>query len=342
MPKPTKRTAKRKVSKRKPSKNKQVNKTDETPKPTGPLVSGVLDDQLSQFIHWVSERHSIYLKRKAGEPFPWTNDMRLQFGFFTNPFREHDKTTQWFRENVREDLRDEPGVIFATLLFRRFNLIRTGEVCLKHNLFTDWNPEIAYTEIKKLGTPYLSAAYVMSAPAGSEKLQFFCRNVTHYWRDSDYLLEEIQKKPTLRHSHRIIKDLPYVGAFSGYEIVSDLRHTYLLEEAPDILTWASFGPGAKKGFNRLMFGGEKAIFEGNIVNIQESDRLEVAGRLLTYLRQVFDGSIQGPDGWSELEDTPEFEMRELEHSLCEFDKYMDMVEGGRPKRWYDRKRKAKQ
>jgi len=42
------------------------------------------------------------------------------------------------------------------------------------------------------------------------------------------------------------------GPFISYEVVSDLRHTRYLENAPDIMTWANPGPGAKRGLNRLM------------------------------------------------------------------------------------------
>ena len=46
-----------------------------------------------QFLYWFKERHQIYLKRQRGEPPPWTDDEVLQSYYFTNPYREHDKTT---------------------------------------------------------------------------------------------------------------------------------------------------------------------------------------------------------------------------------------------------------
>ena len=55
------------------------------------------------------------LRPEAGLPAPWTDDRILRDYYFTNVYRELDKTTVWFRENVRDPLRDDPRVIFATV-----------------------------------------------------------------------------------------------------------------------------------------------------------------------------------------------------------------------------------
>jgi hypothetical protein len=72
----------------------------------------------ARFLYWIRERHSIYLRRKAGKPKPWTDDAILQNYFFTNPYRENDKTTVWFRETIREPLRNDPRVLMATVIFQ--------------------------------------------------------------------------------------------------------------------------------------------------------------------------------------------------------------------------------
>jgi len=47
----------------------------------------------SQLWEWVIERMSIYHKKAAGLPFPWTEDELLKKNHFTHPYRELDKTT---------------------------------------------------------------------------------------------------------------------------------------------------------------------------------------------------------------------------------------------------------
>ena len=84
-------------------------------------------EPIQRFFWWIEERHRIFLSKEAGLPRgKWTDDEILKTYRFTNPFRENDKTTVWFRENMREPLKDSPEVLMATVIFRWFNLIETG------------------------------------------------------------------------------------------------------------------------------------------------------------------------------------------------------------------------
>jgi hypothetical protein len=104
-----------------------------------------------------------------------------------------------------------------------------------------------------------------------------------------------------------------MGPFMAYEVVTDLRHTAILENAPDIHTWANAGPGARRGLNRV-FG--KDYGRDDVVGMRE---------LLKLSRYMWPSQIEGVM-------QPRWEMREVEHSLCEFDKYERARLGqGRPK-----------
>ena len=74
--------------------------------------------------YWIYERHRIHLIKSTSKP--WTLDPILRNYFFTNPFRENDKVTKWFAENIREPLRRYPEVLFATIAFRWYNHIEMG------------------------------------------------------------------------------------------------------------------------------------------------------------------------------------------------------------------------
>ena len=108
--------------------------------------------------------------------------------------------------------------------------------------------------------------------------------------------------------------LPYAGFsdFMSYEVVTDLRHTKWLEKAPDIMTWANPGPGAMRGLNRI-FGRPLDSKQKKPLFIQEMrDLLAI------------------------LNNRPlPLEMRDIEHCLCEFDKYERTRLGqGRPRSRY--------
>jgi hypothetical protein len=81
----------------------------------------------NEFWDFARERHSIYLRRAAGDPPPWTDDPVLRTYRFCNIFRELDATTAWFRRYVRDPMRSRPEVLLATVLFRWFNRISSGE-----------------------------------------------------------------------------------------------------------------------------------------------------------------------------------------------------------------------
>ncbi|MDI9335929.1 MAG: putative DNA base hypermodification protein, partial [Gammaproteobacteria bacterium] len=95
------------------------------------------------------------------------------------------------------------------------------------------------------------------------------------------------------------------GGFMSYEVATDMRWTRYLCQASDICTYANPGPGAKRGLNRL---------SGRPIEFLPTIQQAIHEMNLVY-QQVL-------KSWpSPSEDWPALEMREIEHSLCEFDKY---------------------
>ena len=80
-------------------------------------------DAIRRFFEWINHRTEIQIKKDRGDPWPWTEDKIFQEFKFTNAFRENDRTTVWFRENMREPLMYQEEVFMATVIFRWFNLI---------------------------------------------------------------------------------------------------------------------------------------------------------------------------------------------------------------------------
>ena len=138
-----------------------------------------------EFFRYAIERHRIYMRRQACVPKPWTDDPVLQTSRFTNVYRELDRTTVWFRENVRDRLRMEVEVLLATVVFRWFNRTTTGEALFLQRdvegesafaLFLDrGEPGILRDAILRYcgSGPYVTGAYTIntiSAPRGLSKL----------------------------------------------------------------------------------------------------------------------------------------------------------------------------
>ena len=264
------------------------------------------------FYDYINERHAIYLKRFIGEPHPWTDDEILQTYSFCNVYRELDKVTVWIRENWKEPYADHPNLPFAMAMARQINWPDT----LQELGFPEhWNPErikaIMQGRMDRKEKVY-TGAYMLTGTLGGTKVE----------QTIDKILTPLYKNPPTIYKNSLEKTwteyLPYAGfsGFMAYEVVTDLRHSKYLENAEDIMTWANAGPGAKRGLNRIHGRLLEQTIKPRQLTIEMQELLDMAGDYI--------GSF-----------LPDLEMREIEHCLCEYDKYERVRLGeGRPRAKY--------
>lgn len=311
------------------------------------------------FFEYARKRHQISLDRAAGKPGPWTDDPILQKYRFCSVFRELDKTTRWFAENVREPMnkKKDGRLLLATVLFRMFNRIETGEAMFRDDdLLGGYSAFDKFAEagstvplkkaiLKRLGTrgPYVTGSYIISAPPGYSKLDGVLEVMKRFYNGKKEwpnagagvlstmgwggapkcydqgVVQMLSSGPglfTLEATWDWLRQFDYLGVFHSYEIVTDLRHTYLLNSAPDIMTWANPGPGCRRGLNRAMGRHKSEKFESREKILEEMTQLLKLSRKPEYW----------PRRW------PKWEMRDVEHTLCEYDKYLRTASGeGRPR-----------
>lgn len=269
-----------------------------------------------QFFDFLNERHLIYLRRLRGEEWPWTQDPILQEYKFTNVFRENDATTVWFRDYVRDVFDETPMVVLSTIIFRWFNLIATGKILLDHDLFCAWDSAFC-KDVLKDAPRWVTGAYIIKTPNGMNKLEGVCWAIDQVAKEKN-LAAQFEDCDSLREIWELLLPFPYMGPFMAYEVVTDLRHTYIGRDATDIYTWANPGPGAKRGLNRI-FGRE----------VTKHMRSEICIEEMEYLLEESVAHLHGQ--------VPNLEMRDIEHTLCEFDKYERVrLNEGRPRSKYRR------
>ena len=274
----------------------------------------MVQDQLERFFYYINERHNIYRKRQEGEKFPWTKDEILQTYSFCNVFRELDKVTIWLRKNWKEPYADHPNLPFAMAMARQINWPETLE---ELGFPEHWNPErlkaIMQGRMNRKEKVY-TGAYMLTGTLGGTKVE----------QTIGKILTPLYENPPTIYKNSLEKTwaeyLPYAGfsGFMAYEVVTDLRHSKYLENADDIMTWANAGPGAKRGLNRI-YGRP---LDQTIKGFQLTEEMEL---LLNFSDQ--EGILE--------KYVPNLEMREIEHCLCEFDKYERVRLGqGRPRSKY--------
>lgn len=258
-------------------------------------------------------RHSIYLARKAERPAPWTDDPILGAYRFCNVYRELDVVTIWIRENIREPYADHPHLWFLLALARQINHPETlAEIFAQANPAKKWEPEKVRRVMNARaarGEKVYTGAYMLYGGNNSlnperDKPNFTTKVVLDApWR-ARHEGGDACADTSMRAMHGFLSAFTGWGGFMAYEVVCDLRFTRYGERWSDINTFAHAGPGAVRGLNRLH--GRALTF-----GLKPGDALNEMIELLKEVRKV----------WPRTRDCPKLELREIEHSLCEFDKY---------------------
>lgn len=290
--------------------------------------------QVEEYFSTARERYHIKLKRDAGSPPPWTQDKIMQEWRFTNVHREDDRTTVWYRNHIRQPLCErfhaQPTfqnilkIVEGTLIFRWFNRIETGERILDL-LLGDWNTEIARTRLTGVN-PVVTGAYIIKAGDGVSKLDGILNCIDEARPQLPRMIGhwiQCAKDGTLglETAWTDLKQLHFMGGFMAYEVVTDLRHTPVLDKANDIMTWGNLGPGAIRGIGRVVANNPHLY-----ANSTKSQK-EMLGLMAELLKLS-----QDPHYWPQ--EWPAWEMHEVEMWLCEYAKYCNGKEGERLKRKY--------
>lgn len=274
---------------------------------------------LDEFFATARERYQIRARKLSGAEKPWTADTVFQNHRFCNVHREHDRTTEWFRLYVRDPLSaagHDDRLLLATIAFRWFNRIETGERILDL-LLNQWDTEEARRRLADV-RPVVTGAYMIKTPDGMSKLDGVLTCIEWAWRDLQTIPWTQWK--TLEQATQDLAELRNLGPFLAYEIVTDLRHTSILEHATDIHSWANAGPGCARGLSRLYDKDDPWKFN------RHRDQAEMLGVMRFLLTCASSAEYWPfPDPW---------EMREVEHWACEYDKWVRGHRGEHLKRRY--------
>lgn len=292
---------------------------------------------IAEFFLTARERYRIMLNKQIGHAPYWydngapldaayTGDPILQRYRFCNVFREDDKVTRWFRQNIRAQMKTPEQHVRAAVAFRWFNLPETGELLLPW-LKGEESMRDAQMRVElrtRIPATILNAAYMIKSPPGLRKAPGIFQCIENVEADIEGLTESIMYHGTLEHAVEALCAYPYLGPFMAYQSVCDLRFTPVLHHAPDVNLWTSPGPGSARGMGRVFHGDAKAY------NYNSQRERPV---LISKMQQLLRCSQQ-EEYWSGRH-WPRWELSTVQHWACEFDKYMRVVTGeGEPKQRY--------
>lgn len=310
---------------------------------------------IEDFAYWINERHRIYIKRQQEESKPWTEDKILRDYKFTNAFRELDKGTVALREMVpRCNELEHRHVIFNIVWYRMFNRY---EHAVDVGFCWDWNElDRKMRECERKGNKIFTSAHMTVGRPGEFKIDTMLKTLKIIWDEINAFSIKVRESTRLEEIFVWLLSRPYIGIgpFIGYEIITDFRHYgqfWSCGEPTDRFTWVNLGPGCVRGLKRL---GYEYPTLGDVRKVYEAVQPLLESYVQIHL-PLPDGRGPGrsdpvtglpvPDCDGNTEEGgkrfhrgiwPPLELREIEHSLCEFDKYQRVHTGvGRPRQKYN-------
>ncbi|GLB44616.1 putative chromo (CHRromatin Organisation MOdifier) domain containing protein [Lyophyllum shimeji] len=274
------------------------------------------------FWQFAAERKAIDDRRRAGMPQPWSDDPIFQKYRFCNTYRVLDKVSQYLIREVIEKGSQEPlEVVFRVILFNSFTKIETWELLLKEIGSLTWasyeRDREKYRRVlgraKQRGASLYTGAFQKPAPnLGEPDAHTNHLLLLETLLDHD-LPGRFQTAKYMAEVYEYLLSFPGMGEFATYQLLLSLSYTNLLNFSN--LDFVIAGPGASSGLAK-MFGVQKMkAAKQEVPDIEEEIiRWMAESQNVQFARLGLDFSGLGPDRLP-------MDLADIEHTLCEVDKY---------------------
>jgi len=281
-----------------------------------------------EFFAWCSWREEAHEARRAGRPPPWAAHPLLAAHHFCNVSRLDDRGTAALHALLRaQRVTSLPGVLWASLVYRRLNRLATfaawrgGRLPLPADAAA-WAAWAAQRGAEPGAPPLFTGKHQQSG--GLDAYLSTVRGLAGLdtppqpgFPHAKALAAALAACPGAREAHGTLKaHVRHVGDFIAWQVVCDLVEAGVLPRAADD-AWVALGPGARAGLALLFGDGAAAEAMPRLRALQAAQPWA-----LRALRRGSHG-IVGAE-----EDAPPLLLRDLEHSLCEFSKWHALRRGG--------------
>ena len=264
------------------------------------------------------ERQSVFFRRLAGEPGPWTTDPVISMHKFTNAYRASDRVSQFLIRHViyRDDLPSSPSeVLFRTLLFKLFNKIETWQL-LEHAFgaitFKDYRFERydqVLSQAMRAGGRIYSAAYIMppggSAFGHSAKHQNHLRLLERMMADD--LAGQLANVRKMQTAFELLRSYPTIGDFLAYQFITDINYSEITNFSE--MDFVIPGPGARDGLKKC-FADSAGLNDAELIRLMADNQEREFERLGINFQSLWGRRLQ---------------LIDCQNLFCEVDKYARVV-----------------
>jgi hypothetical protein len=272
--------------------------------------------KLEQLLYFIRERHHIWKRRfhlKQDGP-PWTKDPILLVYKFTNVYRELDRVTLWINAHWRTPYKNEKHLWFAMVVAR---LVNNTDTLAELSLPGRWN-RAQFLKVmarrKAEGLKRFGGAYIVSTGGRAmDKSEYLADYVLDPMWENRAMLCPVRHE-SLANYHRMLMKFDGMGSFMAAQIVADMKYVQPLKNAKDFWTFASSGPGSRKGMSYVTGISPSTKW-------REHEWREALSELHALVNPYI-------ARWR----FPRLHAQDLQNCLCEFSKYSRTGAGtGRPK-----------
>ena len=282
-------------------------------------------DAVAAVLFFTHERQTIWRRKYRGKSH-LTDNMLMKGKWFTNMYRELDRGTQYFRRCMLEttlknhiitekvNTKVIRKVLFKSIVYRLINEIKT---------FRDYGGIPSEEEFEDFEV-FIKARHesksekVFTAAHQNNGMRRFLESISYVQENIQSLAKQLAVHAEERKAsscYQTIVSVPGIARFFGWQILSDLIEAKILGRITDN-QWTFLGPGAENGLRRVF-------------------PLPSTMHQLKYTRLVRDMCApSGPkSGFQALGlEFPTLlnkalSLKNVEHLLCEYDKYFRAAQG---------------
>ena len=267
-----------------------------------------------------------------------TDDPILHQYRFCNIRRQDDRVTRWLTHHISEPFATHRNLAMMLAIARQFNwpptvqhLMDTGAWPTDHT-FDPAQMTRALEPYQAAGNKVTTGSFMVRAES-SKTAPWYSWSKVRYL--SEIVLGRVWEKydkfegvldggplhqPTLQEAWTFLTQPWFIGygPFVAGQLVTDLRWTRYLSQAPDIQTWTALGPGSRKGLNRLHGRSPDAP-------LSQAQGLD---EMLRIREAILKPGVLAP--W-----VGDIDLSDIQNCLCEYSKYDKTLSGeGRPRARY--------
>lgn len=188
-------------------------------------------------LQFIRERHMIFLRRANGEPKPWTTDEVLQKYFFTNIFRELDRTSVVMRD-VLSGKMDRPNFLALVVIHR---MVSNADFNKEIGFAGSYEVVVAtYNNRRGRGDSVRTGAFTSCQ---SDAALF--ASWKYFFENGDAILSKIiSGDQTVQGAFKALNGAKGLGKFLAWQVALDLQMYGAVRPSPDFVV---LGPGAELG-----------------------------------------------------------------------------------------------